>query len=234
MIAEQQDTDSFERKQVAVFVAAQHGVSDGFDVGFQGDEVGGGDEFVLQRDEHHDKCPRSGGSQSGKQPATLQFADGVVSFTAGQQDGEYVEYDDTAGIYHDLYRSQKGISQQEVDACRAEEREQQIRCRAYHVARGHGKDGTRGDEHGKKVEYYGFKGYFHILELQIALTSNYLAASLCGAVVFFFSMTWLPGRFSVFTEVVFIFCQYLLFLSVFGLYHFTCHLDGSVGTSHLA
>lgn len=36
------------------------------------------------------------------------------------------------------------------------------------------------------------------------------------------------------TEVVLVLCQYLLFLAVFSLYHFTRHRDGIVGACHLA
>ena len=149
---QQQEADSLEGQQVAVFVAAEHLLADGAEADFYRFQVGRGHELVLQGDEEHDNGSRDGGAQPGQELAPLQL-DGLVALAAGEQDGEYVEHDDAPRIYHDLHGAQEGVSQEEVDAGRTEEYEQQIGGRTYHAGGGHRQQGEDGDEGRQKVEY---------------------------------------------------------------------------------
>ena len=81
----------------------------------------------------------------------------MLAFTAGEQNGEDVEHDDTARIDHNLYRTEERISQQEVDACRAEKHEQQVCGRTYHAFGRYRQYGEYADEGRKEVKYYCFK-----------------------------------------------------------------------------
>lgn len=94
-------------------------VADGLDVDFQRLHVGGGDEFMLQSDEYYDDGTAHGGTQSCKKLAAFQLFDDVA-FATGKQYGEDVEHHDTPGVDHNLHGAEEGVTQQEVDACRAE------------------------------------------------------------------------------------------------------------------
>lgn len=94
-------------------------VADRLDVDFERFDVCGGDELMFQGYEQYDDGSCHGSAQSGKELAAFQLGR-HVAFAAGEQNGEDVEHDDTARIDHNLYRTEERISQQEVDACRAE------------------------------------------------------------------------------------------------------------------
>ena len=50
----------------------------------------------------------------------------IKDINQNEQNGEYIKDDDTTGINHNLDRPQKCVTQQEIDASRAEEHEEQI------------------------------------------------------------------------------------------------------------
>ena len=84
---QQQEADSLEGQQVAVFVTAEHLLADGVEADLDGLQVGSGQELVLQGDEEYDDGTRERGAQSGQKLAPAQL-DGLVALAAGEQDGE--------------------------------------------------------------------------------------------------------------------------------------------------
>ena len=82
-------------------------------------------EVMLQRDKQDYRQTGNHCKESCQKPASFQPF-GTVTFSTGQQDGEYIKDDDTTGINHNLDRPQKCVTQQEIDASRAEEHEEQI------------------------------------------------------------------------------------------------------------
>ena len=138
-------------------------VADGLDVDFERLDVCGGDELMFQGYEQYDDGSCHGSAQSGKELAAFQLGR-HVAFTAGEQNGEDVKHDDTARIDHNLYRTEERISQQEVDACRAEKHEQQVCGRTYHASGGYRQYGEYADEGRKEVKYYCFKIKFHVID----------------------------------------------------------------------
>src|SRR3712207_9401422 len=87
-------TTLFRSQYIAVFVAAEQSVPDIVDIYFQRCTVFRLQELMLQCDEQDDSRPGNHREESCKKTASFQtFA--AIAFSAGEQNGEYIEYDDT-------------------------------------------------------------------------------------------------------------------------------------------
>ena len=86
-------------------------------------------EVMLQRDKQDYRQTGNHCKESCQKPASFQPF-GTVTFSTGQQDGEYIKHNDTTGVNHNLDRAQKGVAQQEVDTRCAEKHEEQVSSRA--------------------------------------------------------------------------------------------------------
>ena len=118
---------------------------------------------MLQGYEQYNDSSGYGSAQSGKELAAFQLSR-HVAFTAGEQDGEDVKHDDTARVYHNLYRTEECVSQQEVDAGCTEQHKQQVCGRTYHTFGGYRQYGEYGNKSRKEVKYYCFKIKFHVID----------------------------------------------------------------------
>ena len=136
---EQEHGNGFEGEKISAPAAGKHVFADlchrggvGFRRCFQ--------DFVAKTVQPEDRTHHSAtdhAEQKGANGLEAARRGEFLLTPRGEQNREDVKHDDTTGIYHDLYRSEEGVAQQEIESRRAQQHKEQIGSRTHDAFRHH-------------------------------------------------------------------------------------------------